>query len=51
VKSKHYILDKGNNTIEMYLHSVILLTNINLTNNYNITAHSLNLINYAINHF
>jgi hypothetical protein len=49
VKLKHYILDKGNNTIEMCSHSVILLANINLTHNYNIT-HSLDLINYTINH-
>jgi hypothetical protein len=35
----------------MYSHSVILLAGINLTNNYNITAYFLDLINYAINHF
>jgi hypothetical protein len=51
VKSKYYILDKGNNDIEMCLYSVILLASVNLTNNYNITAHSLDLINYTINHF
>jgi hypothetical protein len=50
MKSKYYILDKDNNTIEMCLHSAILLTSVNLTHNYNITTHSLNLINYTINH-